>query len=386
MKKNFALLILMILAVSLMLTACGSTASTDIRTRWEKDGEKHVFNITLADFKGTDNTFNVYNSDGEPDVYKGNYYKDIAFSNEFINWDEIRPVAVNGTYTFEIKPSTDRTSYCEVITTQEMYVQYNLKSGSVDGVDLEKYPELKQAEVSSEEAQLENVESTIILKSTTDTYVKFENDNKQKPLESSTTVNGFYVGKKAQALTNYTVKTEYNYDEKRPVAKITKDKSEPVEYKFGKNSAGTFIDSNQILTYLRSLDKSENSFQDSPSVSVFNPYEQTLKTASFGFSYAYNVILTGETNLATNLNVVSIMIGNNAFMMQENLPDTLKLNDKKLDVHEAVGGTESKFTTVRFRVGYFAYEIAYGNEENSVDWGEIWTALTPKAEEEDKQK
>ena len=389
MKRKIALLILMLIAMSMALVACRQNDATTVRTRWEE--ETHVFNITLADFVSEkSNEFNSYNDKGELSN-SGSYRKDVAVSTEFYNWDEIRPVQVVGTYTLNIKPSGDSSSYCEVTTTQVLYVKYHLKSDTVNGVDFEKYAELRSAEVTDvneyTEVGLTKEDDTTILKSTTTTYVNFENTISQKPSKSSTTVDGFYVGNKNQNLTKYTVSTEYDYSAKKPVAKITKD-GETIEYnKFNRNSAGTFIDSNQILMYLRSLNKSSNSFQDTPSISVFNPYNQTLQTASFGLSYKYNAILTnGTTNLPTSLSVVSVAIGNNAFMMQYNLPDTLTLNDKKLDTHESVSGEEPLFTTVRFRVGYLAYEIDYSNPLNTINnepknWSDIWTALTPAKEE-----
>ena len=375
MKRKISLLILVILAVCLTLTACNQTVATTIRTRWDKEGETHVFKISLADFAENSNSFNAYTSDGVVDS-KGNYHKDLALTGEFYNWDEIKPVAVSGSYTINIKPSDDGSAYCDVTTVQEMCVQYDL-------TDLGDYSKVKNAVATAEQLAKYKVDAslanTVVLWTSTETYVRFENNTSQKPLKSSTTVNGFYVGKKNQNLTQYTVSTEYNYEAKRPIAKITMD-GNTTEHKFPKNSAGNFIDSNQILLYLRSLDKSSTSFQDSPSISVFNPYTDTLQTASFGLSYENNVFLTGETLLPTNLNVVSVTVGNNAFMMQENLPD--KLADKNLDIYITSGSNASKFTTVRFRVGYFAYEIDYANEANTVNWSDIWTALSPSTEEE----
>ena len=393
----------MMLALSVVLVACGQSKETTIRTRWEQ--ETHVFKITLADFNGKSNNFNTYGADGKPTT-NGKYYKDIAFAGEFNNWDEIRPVDVSGTYTLTIKPSDDGSAYCVVTTSQVMYVKYKLKTDTDSGVDFDKYSELRSVEVTDVKeytnAGLTKEEDTTILKSTTETYVKFENNNKQKPLESRIVVDGFYIGKennskdklgqKAQALTSYKVETEYDYSGKKPVAKITKD-GKLIEYnKFSRNSAGTFIDSNQILMYLRSLDKSSNSFQNTPSISVFNPYNQTLQLATFGSTYKVNVVLTDTSSdsvLATTLTTASVTIGNNAFMMQENLPDYLKLDDKQLDVHQAVDGKESMFTTVRFRVGYFAYEIDYSNPDNLINgeptnWNAIWEALTPKPTKEEK--
>ena len=380
MKRKIALLVFVILVLCLTLTACNKSVATDITTRWET--ETHVFNISLADFKGNTNGFNYYTPDGDV-AENGKYQKDIGFSGEFSNWDELRPVAVNGKYTINIAPSPDGTAYCDVTTKQIMCVAYSETAIPTNS-------ELLSAKASAEQMEqckfVDTFDSNVVvLYSSTETSVRFENTASQKPLSSSVKVDGFYAGKAAQQLTKYEISTEYDYSAKRPIATIklkTSEGEQELEYKFARNSAGTFIDSNQILVYLRSLNKSSSSFQDNPSKSVFNPYTQTLQTANFGMSYDYNVLLsdtTQNTTLATSLNVVSVAVGNNAFMMQENLPD--RLAKKNIDVYSTLSGNGSKFTTVRFRVGYFAYEIDYNNTDNTANWSDIWTALTIAEEE-----
>ena len=377
MKRKFALLILLILALTIALAACGQTAATDKRARWE--AEKHVFNISLADFAGNGDEFYKYDSSGNA-VSDGTYYKDLMLPNEFYLWDEIRPLSVHGSYTVVITPSSDGSAYCELRTVQEMCVEYNL-------TDIGDDSELKSVKATSAQMEKYGIESvekgSIILWSSTETYVRFENTPTQKPQSSSVKVKGFYAGKTAKQVTDYEVSTEYNLTEKRPVATIKLKTSEgetTSEYKFNKNSAGSFIDSNQILLYLRSLDKSSTSFQDSPAIYVFNAFDKSLQTASFALSREMNMILTNKGDiLATSLNVLSVYVGNNAFMMQENLPDSLA--KQNLDVYLTAGGSNSKFTTTRFRVGHLAYEIDYDNEENTTNWNEIWTALSPSTDE-----
>ena len=391
MKKRIALLILVILTVSLALVACKQPDPTPIRTRWEK--ETHVFNVTLADFAEDSDSFNAYTEEGNVSAY-GEYHKDFSMTSDFSKWDELRPVAVVGTYKLEIEPTTSKST-CTVKTEQLLYVKYNLKTKNI-GIDFEKYSDLLEAEAPAVEYEaygLTKEEGTTILKSYTETNVVFENNQKQKPLSSSTIVDGFYAGKKHQGLTKYSVSTVYNYKGKKPIAKITINDKKPIEYKFGRNSEGNFIDSNQHLLYLRSLDKSSKSFQDSPAIYVFNPFEQTLQTASFSMistSFEQKVILTDKTRennaLATNLNVLSVAIDGNYFMIQTNLTD--KLAKKGLDRYLIQSDTEPKFTTVRFRVGYLAYEIDYANPANTTNdkptnWSEILKVLAEK--EEDKK-
>ena len=364
MKRKIALTILMLLTFALALTACNQAATTTAKIRWDSQ-ETHVFNIKLADIKGQSLL------------------------------DEMQPVAAGGTYTIVITP--DGTKYCDVETNQVMYVKYKVKADKTNGVDFEKYPDLLEVVADESEYQaagLTKDEGTTILKSTTVTTVRFENTSSQKPVESSTSVDGFYVGSRSQERSHYDISTTYSYSSKRPVATTTTTvygDGEPTKstdkYKFDKNSAGKFIDKNQILLYLRSLDKSSTSFQDSPSKSVFNPLAQKLQTANFSLSYKYKTTLNDYTEedktLAITLNAVSVSVDGFAFMMQENLPDTLA--SKGYDRFYLVDDPEPKFTTVRFRVGYFVYEIDYNNESNTTEWADIWTFLTPAPEPEDQE-
>ena len=363
MKRKIALIILMLLIVALALTACNQAATTAAKVRW--DNETHVFKIKLADLKGESLL------------------------------DELQPVDAGGTYQIVITP--DGTKYCDVETNQVMYVKYNLKTGTTSGVDLDKYSDLLAVvadEAEYQAAGLTKDEGTTILKSTTVTKVRFENTSSQKPVESSTSVNGFYLGKRSQERSHYDISTTYSYSGKRPVATTTTTvygNDEPTKttdkYKFDKNSAGKFIDKNQILLYLRSLDKSSTSFQDSPSKSVFNPTAQKLQTASFSLSYKYKTTLNDysekDKTLAATLNAVSVSVDGFAFMVQENLPDTL--TSKGFDRFYIVDDAEPKYTTVRFRVGYFVYEIDYSNESNTTEWKDIWEFWTPAPEQDEAE-
>lgn len=379
----------MILATSIALAACNNTQVTEPRKRWDKEGEKHVFNITLADFVSgyemmPSEPFGYYNSNGalmNTSNTEAIYSKDVAIVGEFSSKDEVKPISVRGTYTLTISPSADGIAYCNVETEQEMCVEYN-KTNVTDSAILNEQSGALASQDKLDQFGMTPSDGTVILYSYNKSTVQFENTASQKPLKSSTTVNGFYIGAKHQNLTRYTVSTEYDYNGKRPIATTVVDNGEPVEYQFPKRSEGTFIDSNQILLYLRSLDKSSTSFQDSPSKSVFNPYTQSLQTAHFGLTYERNLILTDRSRdnaiLATKLNLVTVMIGSNAFMVQENLPDSLA--ESKLDSISTLSDPVSKLTTARFRVGYLAYEIDYSSSQNTTDWNEIWTALSSSSQ------
>lgn len=363
MKRNLALLVLVLLSLTIVLTACNQPDPTEVKIRWDIDGEDHIFEITLADFNSEFTGFKTHS------VNNDTYYKDLSISNEvFSSLDQVLPQDAWGTYSLSIKPSGDGTSYCDVTATQVIYVQY-LTSNLKDAIS-----ELQHCIVTGNDNPLGDKEDCTTLKSTTTTEVRFTNDPSQTPISSSTEVDGFYVGATYQGVSQYKVSTTYNFEGKRPIATVTLNDDEAVEYQLPKNSAGRIIDSNQILIYVRTLEKSATSFQDSPSVYVFDPYTHATQAANFGYTYQQKVILTDntrsteETTLYTQVSAVSVIVGNQAFMVTENLPSTLGELDK-------LTNGNYKYTTVRFRVGYFSYEVAGYSDD-------VWNALSPKESEE----
>ena len=391
MKRKLALLLVVLLVVTVAFAACKNPEKTTADARWGT--EKHVFRVTLADTRVTSSntvSFKAYDEKGA-ELDNGtntSYRKDKAIAGENLSTkDEVMPVAVDGTYTLTIEP-TDAMGKCVVTGEQVLYLQY-MKQSTVQGetVDLTQWAELNQ--VTALETEVANTTLTpaddkVILKSYTKTVVEFDNQT-QQPISSSTTVKGFYLGKVHRQVTNYKVSTTYNFDEKeqkKPTATVTVDGEEPVTRELAKNFSVKVIDANQILMYVRSLSKTEGSLQDSHSVNVFDPFTGTTQSASFSYTYQDRIILTNrgvdpEQKLFTTVNSVAVTIGGNAFMLQDNVPQTVG----EVDQANVSTVTRARLTTLHFRVGYLSYEIEYSNTENTANWTGIWEALTPKAEE-----
>ena len=151
------------------------------------------------------------------------------------------------------------------------------------------------------------------------------------------------------------------------------------ERKLKLSKGAACLDASQLLVYLRSLDKSSVAFQDSPSVAVYDPLSDTLATATFGLTRNFNAILNNKgTEVYTKVDSVGVIIGSTPFLSQFNLPDRLANVGEGFDVI-ATSSAESKlskFTTVKFRRGWYSYEIAdYDSVENG-----IIDALTAKEE------
>ena len=388
MKKKIALLILVALALTMGLSACTSTTPTKIIPRWT-NGESYEYTVTLADFASKDSAthFNQYDHDSEK------YYKDfvVRTGEPLDDMDEIRPKAVVGKFTLTITThEINSIEYDVVETRQELKVTYEAKDGKIKVGD-EQWVELA-AELQS---RAEKTSTSITLNSTTETMVEFKHDEHQAPVKSSTKVDGFYVGKSHQEFSKYEIATEYKYESKKTVAeiKLTQYKYDESKKTFTqetnelsdelkRKTEGTFIDSNQLFMYARSLDKSSTSFQDSPTVIAYNPFNQTTDTVNFYFTSSANAVLTNNgEELFAKLPTVGVVVGGMAFMLQESAPN---LKEKLPDLFDEVGnGPDVAYyggfpyamhTPLRFRVGFLSFELAQYNDE-------LWSALHPVVEE-----
>lgn len=385
MKKKIALLLLLALAMTVILAACGgNTDPTKVIPRWdEKTSETYEYTISLSDF---DLTADGSISSGHfkaTSVGEEKYYRDfdVRLGEVFDSLDEVRPTSVTGKLVVTISHPDDKYDLLE--TKQEMELTYDNTSGKL--IDSEVL-----AEMESKGLVVSDNGTAITLKSTTETSVEFRHEenktgqNKigQVPRRSSTKVVGFYIGKVHQEVSIYEISTEYDYQDKNTVvtSTLTKDgKTDKLENTLKRRLEGSFIDSNQLLTYARSLDKSSKSFQDNPSVTVYNPMTQTMQTVTFSFSPSANAILYDQTRnaqLFVKIPTIGVVVDGMPFMLQEcapnlkeKLPDLFDSQGNGPDTTYYAGFAYAKHTTLRFRVGYVSYELT-GYET------ELWDALT----------
>lgn len=393
MKKNIALLLCVMLLVAGIFAACSNnTVATEKYMRW-KDGETYTFNITLADFsaEGSNTTFKAYevtvnNGDSQSKI---NCYKDSVVqttasipaaggtdseSQQLKNSDEIRPLDVQGTYTMNIVKNEDG-SYT-FTTKQVVFCQYETKTLK----DLGCLDAIKDRVAESNKNPVTNNDGRTTLRSETNTEVTFKVIKETQPPVSSYKENkGYYIGKEHQGLSDYKIETKYDFD-KRKVS-VSVNGGEAKERKLGIAKGGSCIDSNQLLLYLRSLDKSSAAFKDSPSVAIYEPATDTLTTAGFAINRDLKAYLNvnGEY-VGASVHSVSVVVANKPFMTQYNLPDLTKAGEgeKGLDFIAGVdaGVRIGKFTTVKFRSGYLSYELS----EYDPQWIDAINLNRPAAE------
>ena len=375
MKKRIAFLLGLAVALTLLLTACTNTATT-VNIRWNED-EEFIFNIELADFNASgDTVFNSYKKEGDD---KTLYYKDSLISSaESVTLsasDQLRPVDAKGVYKMTNKRATSNreaaASNREVITEQTLYVQYSTEA--LQNLNSDILTTLKDKVVSPTDEQnpFTDHDGKTTLKSVTKTGVTFIDDQNQKPVSSYNETDGFYVGTKFQGLSYYNISTVYDFDKR--VATVTSKNADGTEKEVKENKLGVSkgaycLDSNQLLLFIRSLGKGSADFADSPSRLVYDPYYNSLTTANFALNREVNAVLNNNgVKEYVKLNGVVSTVNGVPFMYQLNLPD---MTDKSLDAGQAVSATEKppKYTTVRFRVGWFSYEFAsYENYTAELD-------------------
>ena len=352
MKKRIALLCGVLVLITAVFAAC-STTPTSRAIRWD-EGEKSQFNITLADFNADTNSKELFNS------YKDNdktYFKDaIINAQESINMgnaDELRPLNAKGTYTMEI--SAPSTTTRRLDTKQVIYTQYDTaKLRELNCLD-----KLADYIVAADDESNPFVESNgaTTLRSECTTWVVFAHDSNQLPQTSFIENKGYYIGATHQGASNYKYETTYDFD-KRVVTIKTND-GEAETHKIGLRKGGACIDSNQLLLYIRSLDKSSVAFSDNPSVAVYNPVSKTLATATFALNRQFNAALNNNgANFYTTTHLVQVAVSGTPFMTQFNLPD-LTTNDGGHDyLTGATGAKVCKYSTVKFRAGWYSYELS----------------------------
>lgn len=335
MKKIIALALLLVLTLGIF-TACNNVATTEKKVRWNTT-ESWTYDISLCDFNSSMSTTS------------GTYYRDFLYSGELNplgdQLDRIAPTGLSGTYTITLNTANDRTT---ITTTQTMFATYEK-----DVIDTDKLADYIESQT----------DTHYTLKSTTNTEVVFETGVAQTPVSSSTTANGFYVGKQYQGASKYSVQTTYNVGKKSTTATTTIDGGEPITTEI---SATNVIDNNQVLTYIRSFDKTNSGFQDSPNVMVFDPLTQTTKKMSFVYNASQRFLLehtfdgaTESAQVPTIVNRLDVLMDGMSFMTQVNLPDLTDPEKGGLDRigTDVMGEYIPQHTILRFRVGFVSYQL-----------------------------
>ncbi len=359
MKKRIAILLGLILVLSAAFAACSQPAATAKAVRIDGN-ETHTFKISIADFADAGSTpFNVYtkkinqkNEDGTTTETTLTARKDeVIMSGEvnlMNNSDQIRPLDASGTYTVNIDDTTNATTVT-VTTEQILYCQYETaKLQELNCLETVK----KYNVTAKDENPFENNDGRTTLRSEIKTSVTYAKDENQLPAKSVSENKGYYIGKTAQKESEYKFESTYDFENKKVTVKgyiNGKDIDEERALK------GNCIDANQFLMFVRSYDKSSAAFQDNPTISVYDVTTDSTFVAAFAINRKFNLLYDNNGNEAiVAVDSVVSTVGGIPFIAQYNLPDLTADNKDCINV-----GIEKrcKYTTIKFRSGWFSYEL-----------------------------
>lgn len=352
MKKITALVLLLVLMMG-ALVACNQVKPTEKKVRWE-NSETWTYNISLADFSPYATT-------------DGTFFQDFLYSGETSPYsyensgDRVVPQQLEGQYVVTVAKNSETT---KVTTTQTMLATYQTPSPD----SWTQFAEYIQS----------TTDTSITLKSTTETEVVFKTGPAQTPVSSYTKVDGFYIGKQYQCVSKYEVSTKYEVESTKTYAEVKLNNNEAKKYTI---DGANVIDNNQVLMYIRSYEKTSTGFQDNPQAMVFDPLTAQAKKLSFVYTAEQNFVIdhkfadaSESAKVITKVNRLDVLLGGLPFMTQLNLPD---LTSKGLDQV----GTDvwnvylPKHTICRFRVGFASYQLTGYLDDAMVD------AIQVKAEE-----
>lgn len=340
MKKTkiFALVIFVILALSVVLTACTGSKTITPSIRWED--ESYTYNISLI-------------ADDESKL--STVYNEITFYNNFQlttkDTDQIKPTAVEGTVTTTLTNSDSKITYTlKQVLTETLSMSNNTVKKLVEQIDA--LPEDQKSAYNMSKS-----DNLVTLTSTTEWTTVFNNEGKQLPISSKRTVVGYYVGKTASELTNVT--TDTTYEGTKATVKKT-DKGQTTENTYTVPYS-TFIDVTQMYVYARSLDQSI-AYQSTPTTYAYDPITNTTVLIGFTLQKDYKAKLNfgGEIDGYSVVNAMAIVTADNTPLA------VLYNNPSDKDSILVSSGKLNSYTTVKFQSSHYVYELDYQSMSEEV--------------------
>ncbi len=352
MKRTlFFTTVCLLLTGAVLFSACGGAEPTKAKRCWEQS-EQLSYTITLAD--------NTVKQDSGSYVFA----KDVEIATD--HTDEVKPDNVTGTLT--VTYSKDDDNNFVYSTEQTVYLGYTTENfryiSSLPGID----------EFCVSDIFPENMHT---VKCVTKTSVTF--NEKQLPVASTKEINGVYASYNGYSqISKIKMATTYNLDDY--TATVTIDDGEPMTHQIELKKGTKFIDANQIAVYARSLEKND-AFQDMPTVSVYEPIGNTIKTAYFAnFNKEERVLLKQNDDTCAVLTSLSVCLDGtalqNRLMFIASVPAHLTAeNGHCLDTVVLNSADISKLSQVKFTSGYLSYELDFSCLP---DGSEVLKAITAK--------
>ncbi len=326
-KLSITLLLTLILATSVVLTACTSATEPSTAIRWTD--ESITYNITMQ-------------PETIPDAveYDSNEFVSVTDLASYAYTDQITPTDITGTFTTTLELQDSNWLFTTDMSVYESYdITDDTVSDFVDSLTTEQYDALVSAKDTD----------TVTLYSSTVTTVLFTNSSAQTPINSTKVVSGYYLGALVQTV--YSTDIECNYEDN--VATVTGTvNGEAVETSTSVTSST--IDAAQVLLYARSLDQSET-FETSATLELFAPETATYVSAIINLTTDYCLLLDLDDNDEeleyASVNCLDLLVDSEyyAYRIFTNPSDTM--------TSAASASGLNKYTPVMFQSGMYVFHL-----------------------------
>ena len=328
--KLVSILLIVMLVLTVALTACNNTKTLTLSVRWEKD-ENTVYSIGLQDLTKATNEV---------------VFDEKIFTRDTVttptDYNRVRPSAVNGTLTTTLTINSDGTATYS--TVQIVTDTYNATDNNYFAVASSLYDQLTAEEKVMLDATVTD-NTTIAFTSQTTTSVTFLNDTTQKPVSSTKTIQGYYLGTNGKTeVNNVTYATTYA-DGK---ATVTKDGAELHQLEVASN----VVDALQIPLVVRSLDQSKTTTDGkyvAPAVTVYDCVANKTTALTLAVYRDMAVLLNLEPEYKYAVaSVVTVAVGGTYIYTFTSNPN---------DTYSTDVGDINTNKQVRFQSEYYTYEI-----------------------------
>lgn len=261
MKKKVVFLITAIIMFALLLSGCGNKAP-ERRAHWKQmtTWQELVYDVSVVD---ETNSIAPQNSGYTEEAYRQGIYDALKLK------DEIRPQEISGTYTTRIRKTPLGASTNDFESILDIFITY-----SIDGIIYDLNQEFKGQEETNEEAVAAFIEkleeynetnegfavitdSTITVHTVVTSTCTFSPENlspvitaSEEDYTSTRTVQGVYVGKRAQEINDYSISCNYITEKNKTYCQYTYEnnldslKNETGRFQYTNSKSAPVYDSN----------------------------------------------------------------------------------------------------------------------------------------------
>lgn len=337
--KLVSVLLVVLLALTLALTACKNAKTLSQEVRWNQNEVHVVYNISLQGDVAAESNQVTFDNKA--------FVKHFATTPD--DYDRVKPIAVEGTYTVDLSINEDNNTV-DYVTEQRVVETYDLSNVYAEAF-YNYVTTTTDEDCSFLKAQ--RTSEGFVFVSSTHSAVYFENDSTMKPKSSTQLIGGYYIGKSNYEVNYLQYTTEYA-DGKATVTTGWDENAKVETYEVADN----VLDALQIPLIVRSLDQSKSTTDGkymAPSVAVYD--FKTNKTVALTFNVSSQTYVVLDKMSATHPYAVASVVTVGTQGYTGFLYTFTSVNGQR-DTFSSDVGPVNKYTQVRFQSEYYVYELA----------------------------